>query len=261
MPLLRVLNIVQKRSSRHQAEQKRDELQHLDQTLPLSLLRSSFFVMPPAPMTNVQSTPLSSSKRELIGLLFLWIVALLASGWHPTERSTWWMEVAPALMVAPILIWSHSRFPLTSLLYRLIFIHGLILMLGGAYTYAEVPLGYWMQDWFGFARNNYDKIGHFAQGFIPAIATREILLRTSALTRGRWLSFLTVSVCLAISAVYELIEWWAAVALGQGADAFLGTQGYAFDTQSDMFLALIGAVAALVFLSRLHDRQLNYEPL
>jgi len=135
----------------------------------------------------------------------------------------------------------------------------LILILGGAYTYALVPLGFWMQDWFGFTRNNYDKIGHFAQGFIPAIAVREVLLRTSPLKRGKWLAFLVVSVCLAVSAIYELIEWWAAVLIGEDADSFLGTQGYAFDTQSDMFLAMIGAIAALVLLGRLHSRQMGDE--
>ncbi len=199
----------------------------------------------------------TSSKNELVILMVGWAIALTASGWAPYDRTTWWLEVIPALLVLPVLAFTWRKFPLTKLLYRLIFVHGLILILGGAYTYALVPLGFWMQDWFGFTRNNYDKIGHFAQGFIPAIAVREVLLRTSPLKRGKWVAFLVVSVCLAVSAVYELIEWWAAVIIGEDADSFLGTQGYAFDTQSDMFLALMGAIVALVLLSKLHSRQMG----
>jgi putative membrane protein len=188
--------------------------------------------------------------------LALGVVALVVSGIGPHDRLTWWLEVAPVLMGIPMLLWTRRAFPLTPLLYVLIFVHALILMLGGHYTYAEVPLGFWMQDWFGFARNHYDRIGHLAQGFVPAILAREILLRRTPLTRGGWLFTLVTSVCLAFSAFYELIEWWSAVFLGGGATAFLGTQGDPWDTQWDMFLCLIGAVTSQMLLSRLHDRQL-----
>jgi putative membrane protein len=189
--------------------------------------------------------------------LALGVVALVVSGIGPHDRLTWWLEVAPVLVAIPLLLWTRRSFPLTPLLYGLIFVHALILMLGGHYTYAEVPLGFWMQDWFGFARNHYDRIGHLAQGFVPAILAREILLRRTPLTRGGWLFTLVTSVCLAFSAFYELIEWWSAVFLGGGATAFLGTQGDPWDTQWDMFLCLIGAVTSQVLLSRLHDRQLS----
>lgn len=194
--------------------------------------------------------------REPIILLALWIVALIASGIHPTDRMTWFMEVLPVLIAMPLLIATRRRFPLTPLLYRLIFLHGLILMLGGRYTYAQVPLGFWLQDLFDLSRNHYDRIGHFVQGFIPAILAREILLRTTPLAPGRMLFLLVTSVCLAFSAFYELIEWWAALAIGADADAFLATQGDVWDTQWDMFLALIGALTAQLLLARLHDRQL-----
>lgn len=191
----------------------------------------------------------------IAGLLALG-AALVASGWQPYDRTTWWLEVAPVLIAVPLLIATRRAYPLTSLLYALIFVHALILILGGAYTYARVPLGFWLQDLLDLGRNPYDKIGHFAQGFVPAIAAREILLR-GAFVRGRaMLAFLVICVVLAISASYELIEWAAALALGQGADEFLGTQGDPWDTQSDMFLALIGGAAALLLLSALHDRQL-----
>ncbi|MBL6946022.1 MAG: DUF2238 domain-containing protein, partial [Rhodospirillales bacterium] len=160
------------------------------------------------------------------------------------------------LLAIPVLAATVTRFRLTPLLYRLIFIHAAILMLGGHYTYAEVPLGFWIQDAFDLSRNHYDRLGHLAQGFIPAILAREILLRRTALSRGGWLFLLVTSVCLAFSAFYELAEWWAAIALGQSADAFLGTQGDIWDTQWDMFLALIGALSAQITLGRLHDRQL-----
>jgi putative membrane protein len=192
----------------------------------------------------------------LLGGLLALGAALVASGWQPYDRLTWLMEVAPVLLVVPLLLATRRAYPLTSLLYALIFVHALILILGGAYTYARVPLGFWLQDLFELGRNPYDKIGHFAQGFVPAIAAREILLR-GAFVRGRaMLAFLVICVVLAISASYELIEWAAALALGQGADEFLGTQGDPWDTQSDMFLALIGGTSALLFLSWPHDRQL-----
>ncbi len=192
----------------------------------------------------------------LIAGLVALCAALVASGWQPYDRLTWLMEVAPVLIVVPLLIATRRAYPLTSLLYALIFVHALILILGGAYTYARVPLGFWLQDLLELGRNPYDKIGHFAQGFVPAIAAREILLR-GAFVRGRaMLAFLVICVVLAISASYELIEWAAALALGQGADEFLGTQGDPWDTQSDMFLALIGGISALLLLPWLHDRQL-----
>ena len=195
--------------------------------------------------------------NELLVLLIVGLVCLGLSGFHPYDRFTWVLEVAPILLGVPILLATFSRLRLTALVYRLLFIHALILMLGGHYTYAEVPLGYWMKEIFGFARNPYDRIGHFAQGFIPAMLMREILLRRSPLQPGKWLFFLVVSVCLAFSACYEFIEWWTAVGTGEAATAFLGTQGDPWDTQWDMFLALVGAICAQLLLGRLHDRQLS----
>ncbi len=193
---------------------------------------------------------------EPVLLLALGAVALVVSGIGPHDRLTWLLEVSPVLIAAPLLIATFRRFRLTPLLYRLILLHALILMLGGHYTYAEVPPGFWVQDLFDLGRNHYDRLGHLAQGFIPAILAREILLRRTPLTPGRWLFVLVTSVCLAFSATYEFIEWGAAVALGQSADAFLGTQGDPWDTQWDMFMALIGAVTAQATLAGLHDRQL-----
>ena len=195
-------------------------------------------------------------RREPLILLVALAALLLWSGLRPFDRFTWLLEVAPILVALPILVVTRRRFPLTPLAYRLIFLHATILMLGGHYTYAEVPLGFWMRDAFGFARNHYDRIGHFAQGFVPAILAREILLRKTPLKPGGWVFFLVTCVCLAISACYEFIEWWTALASGEAAQAFLGTQGDVWDTQWDMFLALLGAVTAQLTLSRLHDRQL-----
>jgi putative membrane protein len=196
------------------------------------------------------------TRREPAILLIATIVALIVSRVGALEPGTWLLEVAPILIVAPILVLTARRFPLTPLVYRLLFVHALILMLGGHYTYAKVPLGFWAQDAFGLARNHYDRVGHLAQGFVPAMLAREVLLRRSPLTRGKWLGFLVVCVCLALSATYELIEWLAAVLGGSAADAFLGTQGDVWDTQWDMFMALIGATSALLLLSRVHDRQI-----
>mgnify|MGYP001313739080 CR=1 FL=1 len=198
-----------------------------------------------------------SNARENSVLLALGGVALIVSGIQPVDRLTWIMEIFPILIIAPLLILTAARFPLTPLLYRLIFLHALVLMLGGHYTYAQTPVGFWLQDMLHLDRNPYDRIGHLLQGFVPAIAVREILLRKTDLRRGAMLAFLSVSVCLAFSAFYELIEWWSALALGQGADAFLGTQGDPWDTQWDMFCALIGAVTALIFLGDMHDRHLR----
>jgi putative membrane protein len=186
------------------------------------------------------------------------LLALLAlSAWRPHDLPTWAMEVAPVLVVLVLLWATRRRFPLTPLLYALIFVHAVILILGGHYTYARVPLGFWMQEAFALGRNPYDGIGHFAQGFIPAIAARELLLRHTGLQRGAWLFTVIVLACLGVSAAYELIEWGAAVALGQGAEEFLGTQGDPWDTQKDMALAGLGAAAALGLLARLHDAQLG----
>jgi putative membrane protein len=198
----------------------------------------------------------SAPRREPLVLLCLAAALLLWSGISPHDRFTWLLEIAPILIGAPILIFTYRRFPLTPLSYRLLFLHALILMLGGRYTYARVPLGFWMQEAFGFARNHYDRIGHFAQGFVPAIVAREVLRRKTPLRPGGWLFFLTTCVCLAISAFYEFIEWWTALASGSAATDFLGTQGDPWDTQWDMFLALIGALVAQLLLTRLHERQI-----
>ena len=187
---------------------------------------------------------------------FATIVLLVLSGARPYDRTTWLLEVFPVMIVLPLLWATWRRFPLTTLLYCCIFIHALVLMLGGAYTYARVPLGFQLAEWLDLSRNPYDKIGHFFQGFVPALAAREILVRGSYVRGRKMLAFIVVCIVLAVSAAYELIEWAAALALGQGADEFLGTQGDPWDTQSDMFCALVGAIAALLLLSRAHDRQI-----
>ena len=194
--------------------------------------------------------------RWLVLLLVATLIALVVSGWRPYDRATWLLEVAPVLIALPILFATRRSYPLTTLLYVLIFMHALVLILGGTYTYARVPLGAWVQQSFELARNPYDKLGHFMQGFIPAIIAREILIRGDYARGSRMVAFLCICVALAISALYELVEWWAALALGQGADEFLGTQGDPWDTQSDMFCAGLGAVFALFALSAVHDRQL-----
>ena len=173
------------------------------------------------------------------------------------DRMIWVLEVFPILLGLPILFFTYKQFPFTKLIYVFLLIHFVILSVGAIYTYAEVPLGYWMQDWFGFSRNNYDKIGHFAQGFVPALLAREILLRTSPLKQGKWLNFIIVSICLAISALYELIEWWVSAVQGASAEDFLGTQGDPWDAQSDMLFAIIGATVALIVFSKYHNRLLK----
>ncbi|MEN8166872.1 MAG: DUF2238 domain-containing protein [Pseudomonadota bacterium] len=192
--------------------------------------------------------------------LLLWsavLLILLASGISPeADRLTWLLETLPVLIGLILLAVTYQRFPLTLLSYRLLTFHALILILGGYYTYAEVPLFNSLRDSFELSRNHYDRVAHFIQGFVPAILAREILLRRSPLAAGRWLFFLTICFCLAFSAFYELIEWWVALISEQAAEAFLGTQGDPWDTQTDMFLALIGAICALILLSREHDRQL-----
>ena len=188
------------------------------------------------------------------GIFFL---VLAWSAWRPHDYPTWWLEALPALIALLVLLLTRKIFPLTPLAYWLILLHAVVLMVGAHYTYALVPFGDWAMQLTGGTRNNYDKLGHFVQGFVPAIVVREILVRNSVIARRGWLSFIVVSICLAISAFYELIEWWVALVSGEAAESFLGTQGYVWDTQSDMFLALLGACFALVLFSRLHDRQIR----
>ena len=204
-------------------------------------------------MPGPESPP--ARQRLLLALGILVLAALLGSGVAPYERGTWWMEVAPVLIAAPVLGLTWRRYPLSTLLYGLIALHALVLIVGGTYSYARVPLGFWLQDVLHLARNPYDKIGHFMQGLVPAMGAREVLLQRGYLSSRRMAAFLSVCVAMAISAVYELVEWAAALALGQGADEFLGTQGDPWDTQSDMFWALIGATVAVTLLLRWHDRQ------
>jgi putative membrane protein len=189
--------------------------------------------------------------------VLIFFSALLWSGINPKDYFTWVLEVAPAVAGFILIAATYKKFRLTNLSYILILIHCIILMVGGHYTYAEVPLFDWLRDYFGFERNHYDKVGHFAQGFTPAILAREILVRKSVISSSAWQAFLIVCICLSLSAFYELIEWWVALLSGESADAFLGTQGYVWDTQSDMALALVGAVVALLLLSKLHDKQLE----
>jgi putative membrane protein len=190
-------------------------------------------------------------------MLFLVLSVLLWSGINPHDRFTWILEVLPALLGILILVFTYRRFNFTTLCYALMATHMIILMVGGHYTYAQVPLFNWIKEILDLSRNHYDRVGHFAQGFIPAIVAREILLRTSPLKRGKLLSVIIISICLAISAFYELIEWWVAMATGTAAEAFLGTQGDIWDTQWDMFLALCGAATSLLLLSWLHNRSLK----
>jgi putative membrane protein len=200
-------------------------------------------------MNTPRPMPLLASLLALLGLLAL-------SGWQPYDRTTWLLEIFPILIVLPLLAATQAKFPLTPLLYGCIFAHACVLMLGGAYTYARVPLGFWIADVLDLQRNPYDRLGHFFQGFVPALAAREILLRGQYVRGRAMLNFIVACIVLAVSASYELIEWAAALALGQGADEFLGTQGDPWDTQSDMFMALVGAVTALLLFSRLQDRQI-----
>jgi putative membrane protein len=198
----------------------------------------------------------TAGRNELWLLLGMTFVVLVLTGYKPFDLTTWFLEVFPVLVAIPLLALTREGFPLTRLLYWLIFVHALILMVGGHYTYARVPLGFWMQDWFDLARNHYDRIGHIAQGFVPAMITREILLRRSPLVRGKWLFFLVLCVCMFVSVFYEFIEWWVALIAEGASIEFLGTQGDVWDTHWDMFLALCGAILAQVLLARVHDRQL-----
>lgn len=184
-------------------------------------------------------------------------MVLIWSGINPKDQFTWFLEVVPAFIGAVIVISTYRRFRLTSLLYWLILAHCIVLMVGGHYTYAEVPLFDYLKDVLDQQRNNYDKVGHFFQGFVPAIIARELLIRNKVVRGKSWLNFFILSICLAFSAFYELIEWWVALASGEDAEAFLGTQGYLWDTQSDMALALLGAVMAILVLAKIHDRQID----
>ncbi|HEX4939843.1 MAG TPA: DUF2238 domain-containing protein [Candidatus Kapabacteria bacterium] len=198
--------------------------------------------------------------RTLAIVSAILIAALVVSGIDPYDFATWLLEVFPVLVALPLMWFTLRRFPLTTLLYIGICLHSLVLILGGTYTYARVPLGFQLAEWFDLSRNPYDKIGHFFQGFVPALVAREILIRGRYVNGRGMLAFIVVSIVMFISSFYELIEWWVALAIGQGATEFLGTQGYEWDTQSDMFLALIGAVCALLTLARWHDRQIAQLP-
>lgn len=202
--------------------------------------------------------PSSAMRRSLQwNLLFSFFVAFAWSGIGPKDRFTWVLEVAPAVVALGILLATRRRFPFTTLAYVAMWLHGIILLVGGHYTYAEVPVGDWMRDALHLSRNHYDRFAHFGQGFLPAVVVREILVRRSSLQPGKWMFFIVTCICLAISATYELIEWWTAVLTGESAHAFLGTQGDPWDTQWDMMLALIGAIVSQVVCSRVHDRQLR----
>ena len=203
-------------------------------------------------------TPMNKKIQTThIVMLFILAICLVISGIHPFDRTTWILEIFPILIALPILFFTYNNFRLTQLLYFFIFIHMLILVLGGAYSYARVPLGFAIQDWLNLSRNPYDKIGHFFQGFAPALIAREILIRKEVVKGTKMLAFIVGSIVLAISATYELIEWAAALMLQQGAEEFLGTQGDMWDTQSDMFLALLGAIVALVGFTKIHNRQIE----
>jgi len=200
------------------------------------------------------------THREPLVLLGLTAAVVVLSGIGARDPFTWLLEVMPILIAAPLLVATYRRFRFTPLVYRLLFVHACILALGGHYTYAHVPLGDWAQEAFGLARNHYDRIGHLAQGFIPALVVREVLVRQTPLRPGKWLFFLVTSVALAVSASYELIEWWTAVLRKEGADAFLGTQGDVWDTQWDMFLCLIGALTSQITLAGRQDREMGTNP-
>jgi putative membrane protein len=207
-----------------------------------------------AVQTRADKPPVQSFHWMLLAVFF---VVLIWSGIRPFDRFTWFLEVVPALVTLPVLAFTYHRFPFTRLVYVLILLHACILMVGGHFTYAREPFFAWLAQVMHWPRNNYDKLGHFAQGFVPAVITREILLRRTPLKRGGWLFFLVVCVCGAISAAYELFEWLMAVTSGSKADDFLGEQGYVWDTQTDMLMAFIGAIVAQLALSRMHDRQLR----
>lgn len=204
--------------------------------------------------TTIATPPVPPERKLLLGIV---IVALLVSGIAPKDRLTWFLEVVWVIVAIPIIALNWRRFPLTRLLCWLLVAHALVLIYGGAYTYAETPLGFWLRDTFGFERNPWDRVGHLMQGFVPAILARELMLRCTPLRRGGWLFYLVLAACLSFSAFFELIEWWSALIYGADADAFLATQGDVWDTQWDMFLCLVGATMSLLLWSRVHDRQLG----
>jgi len=197
-----------------------------------------------------------SSRLGLLIFLAVAVVGLCISGLAPSDRASWWLEVLPVVIALPLIGWTHQRFPLTWLAYLLITVYAVVLMIGAHYTYAHVPLGFWLQSALHLTRNNYDRIGHFAQGFVPAVVAREILLRDTPLRPGGWLSMIVVAVCMALSVCYELIEWWCGLIAGVGAGAFLDTQGNLWDAQWNMLWITIGALTALLVLSSAHDRAL-----
>ena len=192
-----------------------------------------------------------------VALLFIVTIVFCWSGWHPHDRFTWWLEIAPGLAGIIVLLATCRRFQFTTLCYTLIALHLCVLCVGGHYTYARVPLFDWLRPIFGWQRNHYDRLGHFMQGFVPAIIAREMIIRLKIVNRKQWIPFLVVSICLAISAFYELVEWWMALIGGSASNDFIGSQGDVWDTQADMFVALIGAVCAFPFLSYFHDRALR----
>ena len=196
-------------------------------------------------------------SRTHLALLVTVVLVMLWSAWEPHDRLTWWLEITPGLVALGVLLATYRRFRFTTLCYTLIAVHICVLCVGGHYTYARVPLFDWLRPIFAWQRNNYDRLGHFLQGFVPAIISREILIRVDVLARKNWLPFLVVSICLAISAFYELIEWWTALLSGAAANDFLGSQGDVWDTQSDMWVALIGALSAVLFLSAVHNRAIQ----
>lgn len=208
------------------------------------------------PKPTIAVPPSPPERKLLLGIV---AIALIVSGIAPKDRLTWLLETVWVMIATPIIVLNWRRFPLTRLLCWLLVAHALVLIHGGAYTYAETPLGFWLRDAFGFERNPWDRVGHLMQGFVPAILARELLLRRTPLRRGGWLFYLVLTICLSFSAFFELIEWWSALIYGADADAFLATQGDVWDTQWDMFLCLCGAVASLLLWPRLHDRQLGPE--
>lgn len=208
--------------------------------------------------TTIVLPPNYRTPRVIAIWLAVFFAVLIWSGIAPKDRATWYLEVFPAVAALFIMVGTWRVFPLTPLVYWLILIHSVILMVGGHYTYAEVPLGDWVRELTDGSRNDYDKLGHLAQGFVPAIVVREILIRFDVIARRGWLGFIVVAICLAISAAYEFLEWWVALLSEEAAESFLGTQGYVWDTQSDMLHAVVGAVVALVTLSRIHDRQIRW---
>ena len=207
-------------------------------------------------LNPMQNNSAATVSRTALACLVATLMVLIWSGVNPKERGTWLMEVLPVIIALPLLLMTWKRFPLTTLLTVVITLHAMVLMVGGRYTYAEMPLFNWIRDEFQLSRNHYDRLGHFMQGFAPALLIRELLLRTSTLKAGKWLAAIIIFCCLGVSALYELIEWGAAEALGAGADAFLATQGDVWDTQKDMLMAGIGAAVAVLFFSRMHDRAL-----